>query len=47
MTNPIAVALGKLAAGVKKNYSQAERKRRAARMRELNKARWSKRKEKV
>ena len=29
MKNPAAVALGRLAAGVPKNYSAAERKRRA------------------
>ena len=40
--NPYAVALGKLAAGHKKNYSPAERKRRAIAMSKLNHARRTK-----
>ena len=37
--NPGAVALGVLAAGAPKRYSQAELKRRRARMKELNRRR--------
>ena len=43
MKNPVAVALGRLARGVPKKYSKAERKRRGERIR-LAQIKWKKEK---
>lgn len=40
--NPHAAALGRLARGVPKDYSDEERQRRADQMRENGKKRWAK-----
>jgi hypothetical protein len=42
MKNPAAVALGRLAKGIPKTYTQAERERRKQRLAEARKKRWNK-----